>query len=124
MTNKNSQIYIGKVKSVAKGKGWFFGHFMKQSPLKSRKVEIAWQDISNEKPGQHGAHYHRWTTEINIVISGAIRFMIKGRKHVARRGEFFVIPPGVVIERVSAGPNTQIIVVRTASLPKDKRLVA
>ena len=73
MTNKK-KFSIGKVKDYSQQKGWFFGYFMTEQALKSNLVEVAWQDISNKQPSPEDKHFHKQTIEINIVISGEVRY--------------------------------------------------
>lgn len=117
--NKGKYL-VGKVSDSAKTKGWFFGQFADNGLLKSDLVEVAWQDISDKSASPTDKHLHKQTVEINIIISGNVKFTVNGRQVKAGKGDFYVIWPETVVENFSAGPNTNIIVTRAPSLPADK----
>jgi quercetin dioxygenase-like cupin family protein len=112
----NKKYFHGKVKDFVKRKGWFIGHFMDEKQLVTDKVEVAWQDISNKKADPTDTHYHTRSLEINIVISGQVKFKIDGEVEVVHKGEFYIIYPQTVVEEVSAGDKTEIIVIRAPSI--------
>lgn len=117
----NKRYFIGSVKKYRKGKGWFFGHFMDQPLLRSRAVEVAWQDVSGKKSNPTDRHYHRSSIEINVVISGRLRLSVNGNTKTVKAGEFLVVYPKTVVSDVTASAHTEVIVVRAPSLPNDKK---
>lgn len=123
MENNRNKYFIGKVKDYAKRKGWFFGHFMDEKLLKSEKVEVAWQDISNKKPEKNDKHYHKSSVEINIVISGWVKAGINGTTSMINPDEFYIVYPYATVDSIEAGENTQLICIRAPSLPDDKFVV-
>lgn len=122
MKENKRKFFVGKVSDLAKAKGWFFGHFMNEDLLCSNLVEIAWKSISCKKPYPFDKHYHKHSVEINIVISGWVRLAIDGEKFKVKKGEFYVVYPFATIESIETGKNTELIVVRAPSLPRDKFL--
>ena len=121
--SKKGKFFIGKVKDFSKRKGWFFGQFMEEGLLKSDLVEVAWQNISNKKPNPQDKHFHKKTTEINIVISGWVKITLNGKQHKVEKGEFYILYPYTVIEAVEAGNDTELIVISAPSAADDKFLV-
>jgi mannose-6-phosphate isomerase-like protein (cupin superfamily) len=119
----NKGYYIGKIRDLAKGKGWFYGHFMDEGPLQNDDVEIAWQELSNMRTIPDNRHYHKNSVEINIVISGSLDITIDGVSVHVEKGEFYIIFPLAVVEKIDAGPQTEVIVVRTPSIENDKVLL-
>lgn len=115
-----NKYFIGEISKYQKQKGWFFGHFMDDKLLRSQLVEVAYQDISSETWDEQDQHYHKQSIEINIVISGWITLTIDKKSKTLREGQFYVIYPYTVIERMSAGKNTKLLVVRAPSIPNDK----
>lgn len=120
MENHKNKYFIGKISKYSRNKGWFFGHFMDKDLLKSNLVEIAFQDISNQKPKTEDKHFHKLSVEINIVLSGTVKLKINGERKTVSKGEFYIIYPFTTIEAVEAVGNTQLIIVRAPSLKGDK----
>ena len=114
------KFFVGKIKDYQKNKGWFFGHFMDKGLLKCDLVEVAFQDISGKKSKPSDKHFHKKSVEVNIVISGRVKFVIDGEKVEAGKGDFWVVYPCSVVESFQAGQNTKLVVIKTPSLDKDK----
>lgn len=114
---KNNGIYkVGKVTDFVKKKGWFFGHFATDPLLQSNLVEVGWQNISNKKAVVEDKHLHTSSVEINIIISGEVRVSIDGNKHDLKKGDFYIIWPESIIEKLEESNDTEVIVVRAPSV--------
>jgi mannose-6-phosphate isomerase-like protein (cupin superfamily) len=120
LSHSDKKYFVGSIKDCQKAEGWFFGQFMDEPLLQSKKVEIAWQDISHKKTDKRDCHFHKNSVEINIVISGKVSLKIDGNYVRVYKNQFYVIYPYTVIENIEAGDNTQLIVVRTPSKKADK----
>lgn len=119
-TDSNDKYYVGKIQDNLKENGWFFGHFMDNPLLKSNDVEIAWQDISGKKAEPADKHTHKVAVEINLIVSGAIHLTMNGKPYTVRAGEFYVVYPGVVVDKVEADENTVDICIKAPSVSGDK----
>jgi len=92
--------------------GWFIGNF-EPSLLKTENFEVAMQFHPKGFIGQK--HYHKISTEYNLVVSGKVN--ICGRE--MKSGEIFVFLPNEVSESEFL-EDTTLIIVRTPSVPTDK----
>ncbi|MGH7203394.1 MAG: hypothetical protein ACREHC_03050 [Candidatus Levyibacteriota bacterium] len=123
MLDKNKgKSFVGKVSDYQKRKGWFFGNFADNGLIKSDLVEIAWQNISEKEASPEDKHIHTSSVEINVVISGTVNADINGKHFTIQKGEFYVIWPETVIENLSAGEDTQLIVIKAPSI-NDKQIL-
>ena len=119
--NKFAKKYFyGKVDDFSGYKGWFFGQFADKELLKSNLFEVAWQKISNKKISPEDKHYHKQCIEISIVISGTMRIKVNSKELSVSKGEFLVIYPYTIVENCEADENTELIVIKSPSLPSDK----
>ncbi len=119
MENEN-QYMIGKVEDYAKRKGWFFGAFMDHPLLRSDRVEVGWQTLTNVVPEPSQKHLHKETVEINVLISGWMSLVINGQEHHLEKGQFYIVWPYSVVENIRTGEHTELLVVRAPSKPSDK----
>jgi quercetin dioxygenase-like cupin family protein len=95
--------------------GWFIGDFS-PSLLKTKSFEVASQTHTKGFVGV--SHYHKKSTEYNLVVSGKVK--ICGKEMV--KGDIFVFLP----DEISTSEfieDTTIIVVRTPSDPTDKHII-
>ena len=119
--NKNKFVH-GIVSDFDETGGYFIGQFMGQRGkpvLETEEVEVAWKKIptefSDSKP-----HYHKRGVEINIVINGSITVLISEKEITIRKGEFLVVYPETELLDISAEEETEMIVVKSPSVPDDK----
>ncbi len=96
-------------------KGWFIGDF-DPSVYRTSKFEVGFHRYS--KGCKTIDHFHEKSTEINVVISG--RMIVNGE--VAKKDDIFIFDPNVV-SRTEFLEDTELIVVRTASVPNDKVVI-
>ena len=122
-TDNNGKYFVGKIQDNLKENGWFFGHFAENPLLRSNDVEVAWQDISNKKAETKDKHTHKIAVELNIVLSGRMRLTIDGNPVTVTAGEFYVVYPGVVVDKVEADENTIDLCIKAPSVPNDKYYV-
>ena len=95
--------------------GWFIGNFQ-PSILKTEKFEIAYH--RHKKGEDTFSHYHKQTTEYNVITRGKMR--VNGK--ILHKNDIFVFEPYTVSEAEFL-EDTELIVVRNGSFPKDKFLV-
>lgn len=120
MKNKGKYI-VGKVDDYAGRKGWFFGHFAENKLLESDQVEVSWQKISNKKASPEDRHLHTSSVEINIVINGEVSLAINSKDFTFHKGDFWVIWPETIVDKVRSKQNTELIVIRAPSI-NDKKI--
>tara|TARA_R100000734_G_C3311922_1_gene102850 strand:- start:1176 stop:1499 length:324 start_codon:yes stop_codon:yes gene_type:complete len=92
--------------------GWFIGDF-EPSVLKTKKFEVGHH--VHKKGDDTSNHYHKDSTEINVIIKGK---MIVNKKELIA-GDVFVFEPYVVSEAEFI-EDTELIVVRDSSNTTDK----
>lgn len=119
-TDNNGKYFVGSMSSSMKKDGWFFGHFADSPLLKSPLVEVAWQEISNKKAEPKDKHVHKEAVEINIIISGSMNLLINDQPVSVKAGEFYVVWPGAIVDKVEAGDNTVDLVIKAPSVAGDK----
>ena len=96
-------------------KGWFVGDFA-PSVLRTNNFEVALHRHLEGDPTE--PHYHKLAPEINVIIRG--RMIVNGEELAA--GDIFVFQPDEV-SRAEFLADTDLIVVKTPSVPDDKYLV-
>lgn len=96
-------------------KGWMIGDF-EPSVLRTNCFEFARQFHPKGFVGQR--HVHDQSTEYNYIASG--RLLASGKE--LSKGDMFIYAPGEVSE-VTFLEDTDTIIIRTPSIPTDKRLV-
>ena len=92
--------------------GWFVGNF-NPSILKTDKFEVGLH--KHKKGDDTHNHYHKESTEINVIIKG--KMIVNGKE--LSTGDIFVFEPYVVSEAEFLA-DTGLIVVRNSSNPSDK----
>lgn len=60
------------------------------------------------------AHYHRRTSEVYHVLSGAGTMVLNGQPHPARAGDTISLPPLTVHSFINPGPEPVRLVVATS----------
>ena len=93
-------------------KGWFIGNF-EPSVLKTDKFEVGLH--IHKKGDETHNHYHKLSTEVNVIISGKMK--VNGK--ILCDGDIFTFEPYTVSEAEFL-EDTKLIVVRDSSHPKDK----
>ena len=112
--------FVGNVRSSAKDRGWFFGHFMDEPLLRSDLVEITWQSVPNKTQTPERRHLHRQSVEITIVLNGTVRLRINDVEHHLGKGDFFVVWPESVVSDFATNADAEVLVVRAPSVANDK----
>ena len=93
-------------------KGWFVGNF-EPSIFKTEEFEVGHHKHPKGDPTQN--HYHKKSTEINVIIKG--KMIVNGKE--LKAGDIFSFEPYEVAEAEFL-EDTELIVVRNASVPDDK----
>lgn len=92
-------------------KGWFIGNF--EPSLLKANFEVG---VQTHAAGElHTDHFHKLSTEINLVIEGTIK--INNQLFVP--GDIFILEP-YEISQVEYITDVKILVVRNQSDPDDK----
>ena len=92
-------------------RGWFIGDF-DSAVHRTKDFEVCYQYNLRGKPA---THVHKEITEITLVISG--RTVVNGEMFIA--GDIHVLYPGD-ISQIEYLEDTQIVVIKTPSIPTDK----
>lgn len=93
-------------------KGWFIGDF-EPSVLKTKDFEVGHHKHKKGDPTHN--HYHKESTEINVIITG--KMIVNGKE--LSKGDIFSFEPYEVAEAEFL-EDTELIVVRNGSAPNDK----
>tara|TARA_R110000796_G_scaffold47224_1_gene113696 strand:+ start:3157 stop:3480 length:324 start_codon:yes stop_codon:yes gene_type:complete len=93
-------------------KGWFIGNF-DPAVLKTDKFEVGYH--THKKGDVTVNHYHKLSTEINVIITGSMKVNNK----MLKKGDIFVFDPYTVSDGEFL-TDTELIVVRDASYTSDK----
>lgn len=120
MEQNYGKSFVGHVDDYVQSKGWFFGHFMSETLLRSDLAEVAWQELPNLTPSPDQAHFHKGAVEINILIQGWMKLTIDGKRYELKKKDFYIIWPGSVVADISTGADTELICVKAPSIPDDK----
>lgn len=94
-------------------RGWFVGEF-EPSVFKTKEAEVAFH--FHPKGFVGGAHIHKIGTEISLITSGRVK--INGLD--LKKGDIFVFKPGIPMTGSSFLEDTEMVVVRIPSFPRDK----
>lgn len=121
-TNNSGKYIVGTVDQYAKRKGWFFGHFADNPLLQSDNVEVAWQTISGKRSSSGDKHLHSSSVEINIVIHGKVSLTLNGKEFTFSKKDFWIVWPQITVDRVRAGVDTEVLVIRSPSV-YDKKVL-
>ncbi|MFL6446343.1 MAG: cupin domain-containing protein [Bryobacteraceae bacterium] len=88
-----------------------------QKPERLRHVQSSLVEIGitryGEKGGTEPTHTHKQAFEFQYMTSGVTAYLDArtGEEHTFRKGDFYVIEPGVVYAQKS-GPNTEILFIK------------
>lgn len=96
--------------------GWFVGDF-EESAYRTSDFEVAYK--FHEKGEKWPTHYHEKLTEINFIIRGEMSVQEK----ILKDGDIFTLSPYEVADPVFL-KDTEMIVVKTPSVPGDKVIVS
>jgi len=123
MKRINKDKYVkGKLGDFQKFNGYFIGQFMGEKglpALETDEVEIAYKKLP-EKFEEEKPHYHKKGVEVNIVIKGRYKAQVNGKVVEISSNEFLVVYPQSTLKNISAQKGTELIVVKTPSVPQDK----
>jgi hypothetical protein len=92
--------------------GWFIGDFT-PSVLRTRDFEIAHHFYKAEFQGE--PHIHKQAIEINYIVKG----MVKVGGEILSNGQMFIFYP-YQYEKVVYLADTDLMVIKTPSIPRDK----
>jgi hypothetical protein len=95
-------------------RGWFIGDF-EGAVYRPKEFEVTYQ---KNPRGQTASHIHKLTYEITLVISG--RQICNGEIFAA--GDICVLEPGD-ISQIEYLEETEVITIKTPSVPSDKYLL-
>ena len=88
-----------------------------QKPERLRHIPSSLIEIGitryGEKGGTEPTHTHKQAFEFQYMTSGVTAYLDTrtGEEHIFRKGDFYVIEPGVVYAQKSA-PNTEILFIK------------
>jgi hypothetical protein len=97
--------------SDAGARGWFIGDF-ESAVHQTKDFEVCYQHNPRGKPA---THIHKIVTEITLVISG--RQVCNGE--IFSAGDICILEPGD-ISQIEYLEDTQIVTIKTPSIPSDK----
>ena len=103
-------IRFGKLSDMKNG--WFIGNF-EPTLIKTEKFELALHEHQKGYKGQF--HYHKYSNEINLVVSGKI--IVDDKELI--KGDIFIVEP-YDIPYVEFLEDTVLVVARDGSFPGDK----
>jgi len=95
--------------------GWFVGNF-EPSAYKDTDVEVCYR--LHPKGEKWEWHYHKETTEINLLVEGEM--IMQGKKLVS--GDIFIITPYEISDQEFL-KDCKIICVKTQNKPNDKYII-
>lgn len=93
-------------------RGWFIGNF-DPAVLKTRGFEVG--ILTHKKGEEWPAHYHKKSTEINVLLSG--KMTVQGRTIFPN--DIFVFEPYEVSDPIFL-EDCKVLCVKTPSNPNDK----
>lgn len=93
-------------------RGWFIGNF--EPSLLKGNFEVGLH--RNKKGDIQSSHFHKKSTEYNLVISGEIKI----NDVVYKKGDIFIIEPYTVANDIECLTDNEILIVRDISDPEDK----
>ena len=96
-------------------KGWFVGDFA-PSLFKTKQFEVGF--LTRTNGAVEPLHYHRFSTEITLVIKGKIK--IHGKNFEA--GDIFIVEPWEVVDPEIL-EDTQLCIIKVPSIPGDKYII-
>jgi hypothetical protein len=92
-------------------RGWFVGDFP-EAVYRTKDFEITYQ---NNPTGHSPTHYHKKITEITLIISG--RALVNGE--IFSAGDIYILEPSDINQLEYLEP-TQVVTIKTPSIPSDK----
>jgi hypothetical protein len=95
--------------------GWMVGDF-DPAVYKTKNFEVGYHTYKKNAPTQN--HYHKDSTEINLVVKGDVE--INGKRFTD--GDIFVLEPYMVSES-KFYKDTELVVIRNSSNTNDKYIV-
>ena len=115
-------FHLGSIsKEIIDGpmRGWLCGHFYpKGSPFHRNDIEICIKELS---PGiSETAHHHLCSFEFLYVIYGSITYSIARNIVTLKSGMYYFLDPCTEEFIVNIEEKTQILCVRSPSIPNNK----
>mgnify|MGYP003442867589 CR=1 FL=1 len=95
--------------------GWFVGNFS-PTAFSTNLFEVCYK--THQKGELWDTHYHEFSTEINLLISG--KMTINGIELNA--GDIFTIEPYYIAAPIFLEDCT-LIIIKTPSIPGDKKII-
>ena len=115
------KYFLGNINEKNEYGNWFVGSFLEEGhPCKTDKVEFLHRVV--EKGHVCKPHYHEEKLEILIMLKGKAKYKINDDELMVTEGNFIFIDVNNVIQ-VEFLEDSQIIVIHSPSLPKDKVVV-
>lgn len=117
----NDGFVVGKTSDFESSRGYFIGQFMSQygkPDLVTDQVEVAWKKLTPDF--KEIPHYHKIGIDINIIISGHVTAVISGKKYELYPRDFLIVYPPTVLDDYIVHENTELIVIKSPSVPNDK----
>lgn len=113
VSQKQNLMKASKIEDMVNG--WIVGNF-DPSVYKTDRFEVGFHKYKKGAPTQN--HYHKLSTEINVVIRGDVQINDVRYKD----GDIFILEPYMVSESKFL-KDTELIVIRTSSNTSDKYIV-
>lgn len=95
--------------------GWFIGYF-EPAILKTELFEVGHHH--HKKGTSPIPHRHNILTEYNYIVSGELKI----ENSILSAGDFFIYEPGD-IAYIDFLQDTDLIVIKVPSIPKDKEII-
>ena len=106
------------------GHKWFFGPFQDENDSRyTTAVEIGYVELMEVDPGDR-LHYHRYTEEYYIVLSGKMEIQVQDRICDVLPMQVFLVRPSCphIIRNVE--PGTRILLLKAPPHLRDKQFVS
>ena len=104
---------INKIKNFKNG--WFVGNFT--PTLLNSNFEVSYREYKINEA--HTTHFHKKSTEINLVVNGEIKI----NDIIFKKGDIFILKP-FELSIAEFITDVELVVVRDISDPADKYNVA
>ncbi len=99
-------------------RGWFVGNFTPSTY--QGDFEVAFH--IHKEGTNHAAHFHKGSTEINLIVSGIGVFKFLDSDKTVQKGDIITIDPYNVVG-FTAITDCEIVVIKTKSILGDKYIV-
>jgi len=102
-----------------KTRGYLCGSF-ENAPIFSERIEVAHMDYDELKKHINKRHHHDLMDEFVIVIKGYMEQKVDNDLLKLKEGDFLFVKAKSITDIKRVDNNTNIIVIKSPSLPKDK----